>query len=258
MKRVIFSFMVVFALLAILAVPAFAVPTTTPTGTHSQNWKLDHISSGLPNSPSPYVMQNSRYYNGQTGSVSILTGNFAFWIADQPADGDVTFPDGRWDVDLKVDANFANFLKANEHLIPIPGDPDGYGYAWLVQVGDYNPTNGVYSPFSMYELSVTNSKPQYGIKNSTIVEMQGPAATVLDTHYLAIRVLNPSSNTLDATIYTGLQPTEPFNLPSCVTSPQTDPGYPTPEIAAGILLGAGVLGAGGFILLRRKDSLSKT
>jgi hypothetical protein len=39
---------------------------------------------------------------------------------------------------------------------------------------------------------------------------------------------------------------------SCLRSPQTDPGYPLPEIAAGVLLAAGLAGLGAFIIVRRR------
>jgi hypothetical protein len=37
-------------------------------------------------------------------------------------------------------------------------------------------------------------------------------------------------------------------------SPESDPGYPLPEIAAGILLGGGLIGLISFVVIQKKKS----
>jgi MYXO-CTERM domain-containing protein len=252
MKRLIISLAIVLALVLALAAPVFA---TDPTGTHSQNWKLDSetgltLSTGF--SPSDmispaYIMQISVLDSNQTGFVSIPFNNSVIWLADKPAATDVTFPWGKWYIDLIVDIDFAEQLDSDSLVSGIPK---------YVQMGDYDPGNGKFTPFKMKKLLVdTDTIPNIiGTMQTAYIETEAESATVFVEHYLAIRILNNSTSS--ATVYTGKQ-TNGDNLPSCVSSPQTDPGYPLPEIAAGVLLGAGLLGVGGFVLLRRRNSASK-
>jgi hypothetical protein len=255
MKRIIFAVVLVLILTLVLVTPASA------GNVGSQNYKLDSIIAPVPPPlifpppPAPivppvYFMQNSAVFQGQTGLVQILPGTSAMWVVNQQAAAPVIYPWGRWDVDLTIDPAFANVLLGDFILGGIPQ---------MVQVGDYNPVNGTFTPFIMNQL-VALSAPvpgpvlPPGAAETTELQLQGPAATVLAGDYLALRVINLSA--VVVTVYCDLQPNG-ANLPSCVTSPQTDPGYPLPEVAAGILMGSGLLGLGGFLWFRRRYTEAK-
>jgi hypothetical protein len=255
MKRTIFALVLALILTMVLVTPAFA------GNVGSQNYKLDSVIAPVPPPlifpppPTPvvppvYYMQNSAVFQGQTGSVLIPPGTSTMWVVNQQAIVAVTYPWGRWDVDLVIDPAFAAFLLGDFLLGGIPQ---------MVQIGDYNPVNGTFTPFIMNQLTILTGPVPVpvlppGAAETTELQMQGPVATVLAGDFLALRVSNLSP--LAATIYCDLQP-DGSHLPSCVTSPQTDPGYPLSEVAAGILMGSGLLGLGGFLWFRRRYTESK-
>ena len=70
--------------------------------------------------------------------------------------------------------------------------------------------------------------------------------TVLDGDYLALRVWNHGS----------FHRIVLCNGNSFLQSPPSDPGFPLTEIAAGVLLFAGLVGLLGFITVRRRKARS--
>jgi hypothetical protein len=167
--------------------------------------------------------------DGQTGSVSIASGASLIWIADQAAETDVTFAaDGAWKVELATNSKWV----------------DSAASGCDVLIGEWDSTLGFVafsSVFDMYSVTWNTAIGKY------IFELKGQSddETVFTGKNLAIEITN--NDTASHIIYTG-----EGNKASCLTSPQNDPGYPLPEIAAGILLGGGLIGLVGFIAIRRK------
>ena len=73
--------------------------------------------------------------------------------------------------------------------------------------------------------------------------LETDAGTVFQDDYLALMIENNDSGS--HTVYTDGR--------SSLKSPDTDPGYPVPELAAGILLAVGLAGLGGYLGLRRRN-----
>ncbi|HSW58355.1 MAG TPA: hypothetical protein VLH15_08140 [Dehalococcoidales bacterium] len=218
MKRIITVLSMVVILSLMLAMPAMA---GSP-----QVWQLD---AEMTTAGFQMEKNGGPGDDGQTGQVIVGAGQSFIWIADQVALANVTFSSGHWKLDLVSDADW--------------GTQADLLYA---EVGQWDGTT-----FTMLEddatlKSVTPQSPP-GVLIIE-VKVQSGAITINNGNWLALRLTNNSN--LARTVYTG-----EGNEASCVTSPNTDPGYPIPELAAGILLGAGVLGLGGYLLMRRKKAL---
>lgn len=256
MKRLLVALFIVAAIVLTLASPIFAA-------TNSQNWKLDSLASALappvnavpppppvPTVPPVFVMQDSSLFNGQSGFVQIPPGTAIMWATDVPTPGALTYPWGRWDVDLVTDQPFAANVLFHDSTIA--------GVPQYVQIGDYDPVNLIFSPFSMHSVTPIPGSFLPPAQETIDLDIEALAATVAAGHYLALRIVNPvldfyQNPTQLATVFCSQQ-VDGSNLPSCITSPQTGPHYPTPELSAGILLGGGLLGLGGFVWARRKHS----
>jgi hypothetical protein len=244
MKRLIISVAVVLALLLALAAPVFA--------TTRQTWQLD--SENPANQYSPIVLPGplqmekvgSPGDNGQLGMVTLPVSASVIWIADQQAQTKVTFTNGNWVVDLITDSNWGNPLGPVPALgLPVNcttevGQWDGSSFVALS-----TPVQIAYS----YNYIHPGNSPQTLVAIIKFMIQTGPVS-VDAGKYLAFRVIN--IDTMNHTIYTG-----EGDYASCISSPETDPGYPLPELAAGALLGVGLIGVGGFVFLRRKNSSAK-
>jgi len=127
----------------------------------------------------------------------------------------------------------------------------------MVVVGDFDPETGYLNYFPMRTVVVIDAgnPPDSDALETVHIEVQAESATVPEGHYLVLGIENPTVDA--ATVYTGLQ-VDDSNLPSCVTSPQTDPGYPVPEVAAGALFGIGIAVIGTFFIVRRKQALAQS
>ena len=187
---------------------------------------------------------NSELYMSTTGapsgSVGIPAGTNKMWIADKIALADVTFPNDMWairfatDQDWGASDNGGNFRTEIGYWGLNPAYPSGPQYIFTVLAMD---SSGVWAD-GYYECEF-KGVPDAG---QTI-----PVGT-----YLAVVVYNNGG--VGHPIYTGYQinPPKGSYYYSCITSPQSDPGYPLPELATGILLGAGILGLGGFMIIRHR------
>ena len=182
---------------------------------------------------------NSELYMSTTGapsgSVGIPAGTNKMWIADKIALADVTFPNDMWAIRFATDQDWGQTASVDNFRTEI-GYWDASGFTVLAM-----DSSGVWTD-GYYECEF-KGVPDAG---QTI-----PVGT-----YLAVVVYNDSG--VGHPIYTGYQidpPTGSYYY-SCLASPQSDPGYPLPELATGILLGAGILGLGGFMVIRHRRSAS--
>lgn len=185
-----------------------------------QNWKLDSETT-----PAGYQMERelSTGNDGQTGQVNIASGDCATWLADEVAAADVTFTGGKWVANLCVESDWSDCMDV------LIGEWDG-------------------STFTAFN---TVTKVNFGWNTGVIrVESQLNSETIAEDNYLALQICNLSGTecTGGHTIYT--------QGCSQLSSPCSDPGYPLPEIAGGILFGLGVVGLAGFLVIRKRKQAS--
>jgi uncharacterized repeat protein (TIGR02543 family) len=186
---------------------------------YGQMWLLDSETSLPDGTPLPagvYEMEKSggSNDNGQTPSVNILGGQSVIFVSDQTASSGVSFPNDTWIVEFSTTMDWASNCQA--------------------QVGSYNLVSGKFNAFSS---AATGS---YDGGYITIAIDAGGDVPAGD--YLALRIFN--KNMFAQSVVT--------DGSSYLSSPYTDPGYPMPELAAGLLLTLGLAGLGSVIIIRRK------
>jgi parallel beta-helix repeat protein/predicted outer membrane repeat protein len=159
--------------------------------------------------------------NGQTGSTNIGSGESAVWLADQAALCDVTFPNGSWVAEIRTDADWGT-----------GGDMCG------VSVGGWNIDTGWYEIPTLNVTQITWDNEVNILK----ILLKTEAATIYQDDYLALSIKNNDSSS--HTIYTEGR--------SSLRSPDTDPGYPIPGLASGLLLGFGLLSLAGYLGLKKR------
>jgi hypothetical protein len=218
MKKVVLLGLSIIALISALFIGATAAVSADGG---SQAWFLTDVGGVDTGS-----LQMLRGNDVTTGALYLSASSSKTWIADEYALEDVTFPDGSWITTLTTDTNWA----------PNPADKPQI----TVQIGRYNVASDTYSYFS----TLTGTKI-YMKAGKLIIEAEGmlAAETILKDDYLVLTITNNDS--ADHLVYFD-------NGASNLISPDSDPGYPLPEIAAGILLGAGLIGLVSYTVIRRK------
>ena len=151
-----------------------------------------------------------------SGSVIIPTGGEQLWLAENPAQsGGVTFPGSDfWIIHLSTDLDVAECI---------------------TEVGYYD--GGSFNSFGLAPVYAGKSGD-----NLLTVKLQGPPQTIPGGAYLALKVTNKASEPRTVTT----------DGCSWLQSPCNDPGYPVPELSGLALLGAGFLGLGGYLVIRRR------
>jgi hypothetical protein len=213
------SLLLVVILLSVLVIPVLAVGV--------QDFYLTKNAPSIsPPSFTSYTMikQNPPATPSlPASSVSIPSGTPLLWLADQAAQENVTFHSGIWVMLLKVDA------------------------AWNIDnisavIGEWDTHTNTFNPFSTsnpVNTSITNG----GTADVLRWEFQAGDTTIYKENYLALKITN-GDILAGHTIYT--------DGGSSLKSPNSDPGYPLPEIAAGLLLGGGIVAILGFMAFKRR------
>ena len=142
------------------------------------------------------------------GTVAISNGSLEIWKADEMAQVDVTFPAGLWSGEINLVAVF------NDSFTAAVGS---YDDATFSSAGSQQITG---DGGTAYTLSISVD----------------PSFTVPTGDYLALQI-SPSGS--DIEVKTG-------QAHSYITSPNTDPGYPVPELPTIVLLAMGLLAFGGY------------
>jgi len=198
----------------------------------SQSWNLD--STAGPGST--YIMEKVKGLPSdpqQTGTVTIPAGQKQVWTANEIALKKVTFAaNGGWELEVVTD-NLWNTAAWTDVATTCE-----------MEIGYWD---GSFHKFP----SVNESLPRFSYDAGgglvLTIHVQTLPESVDSGKYLAVQIWN--KETINHTIWTGED-----NKSSCLTSPGTDPGYPTPELSAGLLLGMGIAGLGIFTLTRRKKA----
>jgi hypothetical protein len=150
------------------------------------------------------------------GTVTISDGSSEIWKADEAATVDVGFPAGTWTGTLNLDTAFDS------------------GKSFTAEVGPYDGTD-----FTAY-----GSQTISGDGGTTYaLSISASAFTVPETKYLALQI-SPSGAAL--VVKTG-------GGNSYVTSPETYPGYPVPELPTIILVSAGLLILAGYAYMTKRN-----
>jgi YVTN family beta-propeller protein len=153
----------------------------------------------------------------QSSSVDIEADSDTTWLSDQPAAADVTFTSGTWTIKLATDTDWSDSCSA--------------------QIGDFNPEGiGLFTAFNTTPVTGSYSD---GIITITITT----GGFVIQNDYLALKIFNNDSESLHTIATDG---------GSSLSSPTSDPGYPLPEMAAGLMLGLGLTGLVAYTIIKRK------
>jgi hypothetical protein len=214
LKILITGFLLSAVLILSIAVPAAAGG--------AQNWYLDSLNHSVTGK----LMEKVRGI--QTGEIPVPAGETAYWLADQVAQADVTYPSGSWVIGLKTDGYWGGTTSDKAILV----------------VGEWDTAKHKFIAFS------TSNQPNIlwdDGKNVYSLELQTGSETVHTGNYLALQITN--QDMVEHTIVT--------DGSSFLESPSSDPGYPLPELATLGLLGLGLVGLVGYIGIVRLKSRPK-
>jgi hypothetical protein len=220
MKKILFSVLFAAMLILSLAAPVFAADPGSQvfylySDTMNDKWGNAEL----------YMSSTNLF---PTGSTNIPAGESRMWIADKVAQADVTYPNDNWVIRFGTDQDWGD----GGFSVDI-GYWDGSTFTQLAM--DKSPLW-----FNNYYESQFQGVPEEG-------------QTIYEDTYLAVVVYNNSGS--DHSIFTGYKFTDNGSTYySCVASPQSDPGYPLPELGAVILLGGGLAGLAGYMIVRRRKA----
>ena len=149
------------------------------------------------------------------GTITVSDGSSTVWKANEPATVDVGFPAGSWTGTIMLSEAFAN------------------GETFTVEVGSYDG-----STFTSAGSKLINGD------GSTTYSLSIPASafTVQEIEYLALQISLSGANLV---VKTG-------GGNSYIISPETDPGYPVPELPTLILFSIGLITLTGYVLLTKR------
>jgi hypothetical protein len=160
-----------------------------------QEWYLSSITSPV----NGKIMM--RTYGGVSGSLNLSAAGTQFWLSDQAAVIDCKFTEGIWIIQLKTDTYW--------------GDTNSSKCRF--SVGEWDVLSSAFVPFST--ITAVNLVFENG-KQILRAELQMGSQTVHKNNFLTLRIQN--QDTVSHVVYTDGE--------SSMKSPDSDPGYPTPEI----------------------------
>ena len=223
--------------ISVLALILLLSMSSTVNADGSQSWYLtkngagiqadDGTSHGCDNlmrKEEPESMGIGVELIGEIGHVS----RTAWWYSDEAAQSDVTFGENSWQVELFYINTFGS---GSLHAQVWSVDADGYLERQLAE----------------------GEAPVYKRDGYTKLEMEchddeTTEQTVLKDHRLALRISYDPEQWVDGVLLFYGSKRAPANL----QSPDTDPGFPLPELPAIALLAGGLCCLGGYVILRHR------
>jgi len=219
------------------ALGIIAVPVPPASATAPQIWSFDSTSQSDDTIGAVYQMEKNEGPgdDGQAGDVPIAAGEAQIWIADQIAMADVTYPSGSWVLFLSTDLAWGT-----------------QGADCDFQVGYWDPSDLSFTQLTPDSATLKSKGKNFQTDTETWSVLgerwvQSDSIMIPKDTYLAIKIINGTGE--DRVVHTG-----EYKYCTYLRSPETDPGYPVPEIAAGVLLALGLAGLGAFIIIRRKSA----
>jgi hypothetical protein len=179
----------------------------------SQIWYLDDETHAVTGK----VMEKTM--GTQSGNVTISALGEQIWLADEVAGCDVAIPaGGYWSIVLRTDSNWVDKC--------------------TISIGGYNSSSG------WYDIPTSSVWKNWEDITSCIEIRSHPVlSTIYKGDYLALKINNTDTvdHKVDSSEYSSL------------SSPNTDPGYPVPELPTLVLTSAGLLALAGYQRIRRKN-----
>jgi len=187
----------------------------------SQTWYLDSDSHPA---GERYMWKNDTLNCSGQVNVGLLPRT---WVADKPAQCDVTFPSGTWNGQLKWEAGIA--LSDNVYY----------------RIGIYNSTTNTFTirgyNYTLLSLALSTDPVTEPFSITT-----DEPFTVHEGEYLAFQFKSASISIGRDIITDG---------DSWIKSPDSDPGYPVPEFSTLLLMSTGLLALAGYVGLRRRRNV---
>jgi hypothetical protein len=164
----------------------------------------------------------------QIGAVILNATNGQYsWLSDQtalPSEG-VSYASGTWTLVFHTPDNLTGYNSGN----------------FSVNIGD---------AIGTLKTGTITSAVWSGTNFTETIQFTAPAFTVGQGHHLELQVTNNSAKPV--TVVTCYKVGGAYLQP-----PPGSPTFPLPELAAGLLLGAGLLTIGGLVIVNRRKSLMK-
>lgn len=192
----------------------------------SQDWYLTDIPAGLhADDLTSHVCDNimRKLESTVVNPIEFVGGpSTAWWYSENKAESDVAFGENNWRLELNLSA----FGSGNLHAQVWSVDESGHMERLLAK--GTKQINTVLADFTM-------DCDDYGLTEQT----------VLKDHRIALRLS-----------FEGIGWVNLFYCPGCfgpgiLHSPETDPGFPLPELPAIVLLAGGLGCLAGYVVLRR-------
>ena len=179
----------------------------------AQSWFLSNVTDG-----GNYIMYKENMSKPE-GTVAVSDSSSTIWKANEPAAVDVGFPAGTWTGTITLSEAFTS------------------DKTFTVEVGSYGG-----STFTSAGLQTCTGD---GSITTFSLDIPATAFDISKDDYLALNITNPSDGSAALVVKTG-------DGNSYVISPETDPGYPVPELPTLILFSTGLIALAGYVLLTRR------
>jgi len=196
---------------------------------NQQAWYFTNGSvTGPTGSDANYNRNMTKGVEGGNDTITLASEERVQFCADQLADGNVSFPEGNWEVSywLKPLHEYDGFKSVNYRLQVV------YPNESTSTIGTAHTQVGPAQILRETSLSIGNAGP----------------FTVPEGGRFALELEWDSSANGNLELYCNL----PDRRASQVTSPSSDPGYPIPELSTLVLLGVGLLMIVGYVALRKR------